>query len=133
MNSDPMNGMSPSDMLRLNRTDADVVLADRGADLKSREFWGTATTYCSINSYFFIIAPNSLTASFESFLARGYIGGLNHNDDQPIGAPIEVRNDGHKLYLKADLAPGLAHADEVLAMMTAKVGRDKRQIGRAHV
>ncbi len=67
-------------------------------------FEGLGAVFHNVDSTGDIIAPGAFKGSIPSFLTDGFVGGLNHNWDQPIGrftAAYETR-DG--LFVKAKLS-----------------------------
>lgn len=64
-----------------------------------------------------IMAPYCFKDSLESFLEDGFIGGLNHNYDAPIGSPTEASEDLEGLHFKAKLSAVQSAQDARTLMM----------------
>jgi HK97 family phage prohead protease len=66
-------------------------------------FEGIGGCFHNIDSAGDIIAPGAFAADIPKFLADGFIGGLNHNWDNPIGHPVEAKETAEGLHFKAVL------------------------------
>jgi HK97 family phage prohead protease len=51
-------------------------------------FEGVGSAFHNIDSAFDIVAPGAFVDDIPRFLKEGFIGGLNHNWDSPIGHPV---------------------------------------------
>ena len=51
---------------------------------------GIANAFHLIDSYGEIVAPGAFTDTIAQFLTEGFVGGINHNWDNPIGKPTEA-------------------------------------------
>ncbi|MFO0887527.1 MAG: HK97 family phage prohead protease [Isosphaeraceae bacterium] len=77
---------------------------DVAPDGSSFAGWGSA--FFTIDSYGSIIAPNAFDRTLQYFLDKGFVGGLNHDWNCPIGAPVEAKCDATKgLWVKGELVP----------------------------
>jgi len=83
-------------------------------------FEGYAACTKNIDSYGELIAPGAFAADLPKFMDDGFVGGLNHDWDRPIGKPIEAREDAKGLYCKA-LLLDTEHAKECHAYLKAGV------------
>ena len=72
-------------------------------DADDKTFHGYATAYYRVDdsSYRDVIAPGAFDGSLKMFLEEGFIGGLNHDWEEPIGRPVAVEADTHGLRFKA--------------------------------
>src|SRR3954454_7192473 len=93
-----------------------VKAAATGGRFGKGSFEGYAACTKNLDSYGEIIAPGAFAADLDAFLADGFIGGLNHDWDQPIGKPAEAKEDGRGLFGKADLID-TQHAQECRTYM----------------
>jgi HK97 family phage prohead protease len=77
----------------------------RSFDLKATDdgagFEGLGAVFHNIDGVGDIIAPGAFADELPQFLQSGFIGGLNHNWDVPIGHPIDVKETPEGLYIKA--------------------------------
>jgi HK97 family phage prohead protease len=76
----------------------------RAASDDGSEFSGWASCWHTIDSYGSIIAPGAFDETLEFFLDKGFIGGLNHDWNQPIGKPIEATCDERGLFSTARIS-----------------------------
>lgn len=65
------------------------------------EFEGYAAAFNNLDRVGDVILPGAFQASLPQFLKRGFIGGLMHDWSQPIGKPLEAREDQNGLYIRA--------------------------------
>lgn len=66
--------------------------------------WGSA--FNTIDSYGSIMGTTAFDRTLEYFLQKGFVGGLNHDWNCPIGAPVEARTDPAKgLWVRGELVP----------------------------
>lgn len=69
-------------------------------------FAGWASVFHRIDSHGTIFAPTAFDRTLADFLAKGFVAGLNHDWDNPIGAPVEARVDPARgLFVRAELVP----------------------------
>lgn len=80
-----------------------VLSADKN-DKDKMEFSGVANGFHTINCYGGITAAGAFKQDLSSFLEDGFIGGINHDWDKPIGKPIEAREDEKGLFTHARLS-----------------------------
>lgn len=86
----------------------------------NHEFEGYVSVFNNIDSTNDIVDKNSFNTDLPDFLANGFIGGLNHNWDEPIGVPIEAKPDNKGLYLKARLSE-TQHGRDVYTLLKDRV------------
>ncbi len=67
------------------------------------QFEGYAAAFNNLDRVGDVILPGAFTESIPAFLKRGFIGGLMHDWSQPIGKPLEVREDAKGLYIRAQI------------------------------
>lgn len=83
-----------------------------------RKLYGHGAAFLNIDSTGDIIAPGAFKADLPDFLAAGFVGGLNHNWDQPIAA-IEVASEDEKgLYFESSDIIETSHGSDVLKMVS---------------
>jgi len=63
-----------------------------------------------------IMAPYCFKDSLDSFISDGFIGGLNHNYDAPIGSPTEASESLEGLLFKAKLS-AVQYAQDARTLM----------------
>lgn len=69
-------------------------------------FHGCASAYYRVDdsSYNDVIAPGAFDGDLGLFLRDGFIGGLNHDWNEPIGRPIEARSSPEGLMFTAKIS-----------------------------
>lgn len=92
----------------------------RAANEDGSEFEGYANCFHTIDCYQSIMAPGAFTASLGEFLRTGFIGGINHDWDQPIGKPLEAREEAKGLFTKGHISP-TSHGLDVRVLIKEKV------------
>lgn len=95
------------------------VKAVGGAD-EGHWFAGHGAVFHNIDRQQDIIAPGAFAPGLAAFLADGFIGGLNHNWDQPIAVPVEASEDAKGLYLKTGPILETAHGRDVIQWLTSR-------------
>jgi HK97 family phage prohead protease len=80
----------------------------RSFDLKATEdegggggIEGVGAVFLNLDAAGDIIAPGAFKASIDAFLQDGFVGGLNHDWDKPIGHPTEAGETDKGLRFKA--------------------------------
>lgn len=83
------------------------------APTETGEFAGYATVFHTVDASWMsdIIQPGAFTDSLAEFLARGFVGGINHNWNEPVGRPISAQEDAQGLYVEAKLSDTQAGRD----------------------
>jgi HK97 family phage prohead protease len=85
-------------------------------------FEGYAARCHNIDEYGTIMARGCFDRDIAHFREHGFIGGLNHNWNEPIGVPKEIRADNDGLYVSADIVD-TRHGEDIKKLMKAKVIR----------
>jgi HK97 family phage prohead protease len=88
----------------------------RAASDDGTVFEGYASCWHTIDTYGSIIAPGAFDDSLSFFLDKGFIGGLNHDWDQPIGKPLEASTDARGLFSKARISD-TSHGRDVKVLL----------------
>lgn len=83
-------------------------------------FEGHCAVFNSIDCYGSIMAPGAFARTLPAFLERGFIGGLNHDWDHPIGRPKLAREDDKGLFVGADVLD-TEHGMEVRKLLASGV------------
>lgn len=78
-----------------------IPFSTRAANDDGSEFDGYGSAFHTIDSYGTMFAADAFNDSLESFRESGFVGGLNHDWDNPIGKPLEARIDPKGLFLRA--------------------------------
>jgi HK97 family phage prohead protease len=77
----------------------------RSFEVKATEdgsgFEGLGAVFHNLDRTGDIIVPGAFADELSKFVESGFIGGLNHDWDNPIGHPIEARETPQGLYIKA--------------------------------
>ncbi len=74
-------------------------------------FEGYAAVHNSIDSYGTIMGKGCFTRDLESFRSDGFLGGLNHNWNQPLGKPSKIEASDHGLLVGGDIVDTTYGAD----------------------
>ena len=82
----------------------------------ARRLVGHGACFLNVDSVGDIIAPGAFKADMESFLADGFVGGLNHDWDQPIGRIMSAVEDGKGLYFESTPIVDTSHGTDVLKL-----------------
>jgi len=79
-------------------------------------FEGYASTFNDVDSYGSKIMPGAFTKTLAERGAKVKIL-YNHDDDNPIGVPLEMREDSKGLWVRGQLTLGVQKADEAHLLM----------------
>jgi len=58
-----------------------------------------------------ILAPGCFAQDLAEFLAEGFVSGINHDWDVPIGKPLEARETAEGLFVRASISDTAAGRD----------------------
>lgn len=94
----------------------------RSAKPDGSYFEGHCAVFNAIDCYGTIMQRGSFSRRLATFLERGFVAGLNHNWDQPIGSPKTAVEDAYGLAVSADIIE-TAHALDVRKLLTGKDGK----------
>lgn len=83
-------------------------------------FEGYCAAFNSVDDYGSIMARGCFTRSIPRFLADGFIAGLNHDWDHPVGKPAKCYEDEKGLCVSADVID-TAHGLEVRKLLAAGI------------
>jgi len=102
------------------------------------EFEGIASAFFSIDDSWWndIVAPGAFAADLPLFLAEGFVGGLNHDWDRPIGRPAEARETTAGLFVRARLSDTPAAREVRTLIRDGVIGRLSigfRILGKEHL
>lgn len=75
------------------------------------EFEGIASGFNNVDSYGDIICPGAFKDTLPQFLSDGFIGGLNHDWDNPIGKPTKAKETALGLEVGAKISDTTAGRD----------------------
>src|SRR6476469_9028336 len=84
-------------------------------------FAGHASIFFNPDSYREIVDDGAFDQDIDGFLADGFVGGLNHDWDNPIGNPSKAVRDQKGLYVACDNVLETSHGKDVRMMLAAKV------------
>lgn len=76
----------------------------KAASSDGSTFEGYANAFNNIDSYGEIVVPGAFADTLVQFLSVGFIGGLNHNWDEPIGKPTGAREDAKGLFVQGKIS-----------------------------
>jgi HK97 family phage prohead protease len=107
--------------MKLRRRIVPFEVKAAGSASGSMSFEGYGGCTRNIDGYGEIIAPGAFLKDLPKFLDDGFIGGLNHDWDRPIGKPVAAVEDSRGLFLKAALIPELEHARECHTLLKNRV------------
>lgn len=98
------------------RMNIDVPMEIRAVDADKGIFEGYASVFDVVDSYGSQIMRGAFTKTLQE---RGDKVKVlwNHDDDAPIGKPLEMREDSHGLFVRAQLTRGVQRAEEALLLM----------------
>lgn len=82
----------------------------KGGAMES-EIQGYASAFNNLDDVGDIVAPGAFSESLGAFVSGGFIGGLNHDWDNPIGRPIEAREDAKGLWIRGAISDTEAGRD----------------------
>jgi HK97 family phage prohead protease len=93
-------------------------LAELKASQGGAEFEGLASAfYCIDDSWWNdIVAPGAFREDLPEFLERGFVGGTNHNWDEPIGRPLHAEERPEGLFVRASVSE-TAHGRDVRTLL----------------
>lgn len=83
---------------------------------------GIANAFYTIDSYGTMFVPGSFTQDLPFFLSDGFIAGLNHDWDNPIGVPTDARELPEGLLVAWKLS-ATEHGKDVMTLLKDKVVR----------
>src|SRR5688500_18891828 len=77
------------------------------------EFEGLAAAFCNVDESAWpdILAPGCFAHDLPDFLAEGFVSGVNHDWNCPIGRPLEARETPEGLYVRASISDTTAGRD----------------------
>lgn len=86
---------------------------------------GLASAFFTIDDSWWndIIAPGCFRQDLPAFLRSGFVGGLNHNWDQPIGKPTRAEETAEGLYVEAALSDTTAAREARILMRDGVITR----------
>src|SRR6185503_11239202 len=70
------------------------------------QFEGLAAAFFNVDDSYWpdILAPGCFTQDLPEFLSEGFVSGINHDWDQPIGKPLSAAENASGLYVKASIS-----------------------------
>jgi HK97 family phage prohead protease len=85
----------------------------RAASADGGEFEGLASAFYTIDDSWWndIVAPGAFLQDLPLFLSEGFVAGINHDWDCPIGRPIQAEETGDGLFVKASISDTQAGRD----------------------
>ncbi len=90
-------------------------------------FAGWANAFFNIDAAQEIVDKGAFTDTLPEFMDSGFIGGLNHNWDCPIGKPTSAQEDDKGLFVEGKISP-TEHGKDCMILLKDKVIR-KMSIG----
>jgi len=102
-----MPGMNP--MNNIERKTLQFDLKASSAD--GGTFEGYANAFHNIDSAQEIVVPGAFTDTLPQFLEDGFIGGINHQWDMPIGKPTGAKEDVLGLFIQAMISDTVSGRD----------------------
>ena len=80
------------------------------------EFEGYANVFHNIDSTQEIVAPGAFKDALPQFLKDGFIGGLNHDWQSPIGKPLDANEDARGLFVRGKISDTQAGRDHKILL-----------------
>lgn len=77
---------------------------------------GIASAFHNVDSYDDIVSPGAFVADMPQFLSSGFIGGMNHDWDNPIGKPTAAEETAEGLKVAWKLS-ATAHGKDVMTLL----------------
>lgn len=68
------------------------------------EFDGYGSAYHTIDTYQTFFSPNAFDDSLEEFRNSGFVGGVNHDWDNPLGKPLDAKSDLKGLFVRCSIS-----------------------------
>lgn len=84
------------------------------------EFAGYANCFNNVDAAQEIVAPGAFKDTLEEFMATGFIGGLNHQWDSPIGRPVSAKEDATGLFVEGKISPTM-HGKDCMVLLKDNV------------
>lgn len=91
-------------------------------------FKGRATAFLNIDCYYCLSLPETFDDSLPSFPQRGFIGGMNHDWNFPIGTPLSAKVDGRFLMVEGEIDRKVRGGEDAWMLMSRKGPESKRPI-----
>jgi len=92
----------------------------KSASDSGSEFSGYANCFNNIDASQEIVAPGAFTDTLADFMANGFIGGLNHNWDSPIGKPVSAKEDPKGLFVEGKIS-STEHGKDCMVLLKDRV------------
>lgn len=89
----------------------------RKADKDGGYFEGFANVFHNIDNYGTIFVPGAFQEAIPNFLSEGFIGGINHDWDNPIGRPAAAEEQEKGLFIGANLSDTTYSRDVKILLM----------------
>jgi HK97 family phage prohead protease len=92
----------------------------KSANETGSQFAGYANCFNNIDAAQEIVAPGAFKDTLTEFMASGFIGGLNHNWDSPIGKPMSCKEDTKGLFVEGKISP-TEHGKDCMVLLKDRV------------
>lgn len=83
-------------------------------------FDGYANAFFNIDSAQEIVDYGAFADTLPQFLTDGFIGGLNHNWDSPIGSPVSAKEEAKGLFVEGKICP-TTHGKDCMVLLKDRV------------
>lgn len=84
------------------------------------EFDGFANAFHNLDSAQEIVAPGAFVDTIPQFLANGFIGGVNHDWNNPIGSPKSAEEQSKGLFVEGKISP-TQHGKDCMVLLKDRV------------
>lgn len=84
--------------------------------LGPNEFAGYASVFRVVDDYGDMMLPGCFTKTLPAFLVDGFIGGINHDWDNPIGSPADASEDEKGLFFRGKVSETTAGKDALILL-----------------
>lgn len=91
------------------------------------EFAGFCNAFCNIDAAQEIVAPGAFKDTIPQFMEVGFIGGLNHDWNSPIGSPVSAEEQSAGLFVEGKISP-TQHGKDCMVLLKDRVVK-KMSIG----
>lgn len=83
-------------------------------------FEGYANAFNNVDSVGDIVAVGAFADTLKNFVEEGFVGGVNHDWDEPIGCIVEAKEDALGLFIKAQFS-SISKAQDTRTLMQERV------------
>lgn len=82
-----------------------IAFEARAATDDGSEFDGYGSVFHTIDTYGTMFAGDAFDDTLTFFRENGFVGGINHDWDNPLGVPLDAKRDLKGLFIRASISP----------------------------